>query len=611
MDLFQYKKAFDLLNDFFVRGKADVSRVPYLPSKTAVCGNTENYFPRVASAARGIPAAHLQAMLEAFEHSSRVNIHSVTVLAEDAVVCEASAPPYDRRIPHVTHSMCKSITGLAIGMLWDEGRIDLDLPAYRYLPAAALPARLSGRMKTITVRHLLTMTSGVSFSETGQGTDVDWVRAFFSSDVKFEPGSEFAYNSMNTYILSAIVRAVSGVSLVEYLRPRLFEPLHITNFFWESCPRGNTKGGWGLYLAQEDLLKIGKMCLDDGEFGGKRILSREWLAEACNCQRVTPEDSGDYNYAFQMWCGRDGSSFLFNGMLGQNVWVNRKNRIIVVLNAGNSEFFQQSTMLRIVEKYLGAGFTRETVAGDDRRNQFLLWEYERHFFETRRWVLPLPRLHWYHRLLNRLAGRSAHPLPKPCALLAGRRFRFPANNAGILPVYIRMMQNNHTAGMHGVSFEREGDRFFMLFDEGGSEVYRIEAAFYGYAYSTLTIRGEKYRVASAAQFAVDEDGRRLLKLEISFLEISHTRRVKFYFDGEDGEYRMRMREVPGKEVVDGLVRSLPVSAPRTRGIVNFVYGRINLDYILLKAYDKFEPLLVGEEITHAPALPEGGKPHGK
>ena len=605
MELFRQKKTLDLVHDFFVRGKNDVARVSYYPTKTVCPAPASDYFPRATPESRGLRSAHLSAMLSELEHSNRTNVHSLTVLVDGAVVCEASAPGYDRRVPHQSHSLCKSIVGLAIGMLADERMLDLDTPAFRFFPATALPSRLSGKTKAITVHHLLTMSSGVSFAETGAVTSEDWVRSFFSSDVRFDPGSEFSYNSMNTYILSAIVREVSGEGLTEFLRTRLFEPLHIEQYFFEVCPRGIEKGGWGLYIAQEDLAKIGMTCLDGGVFEGKRIVSERWIREAFSCHKITPKDAGDYNYAYQTWCARDKSSYLFNGMLGQDLWVCPGNRTVVVINAGNNEFFQQSAMLSIIHKYLGAGFTRaSSPLPRDKKSMRKLHLAEESFFCSRAWVELLAEPKPLVRLWRRLIGRAERPLPVLCDKLDGKCFTFSRNNSGILPVFTRLMQNNHTAGIRAVSFEKRNDRFFVSFDEGEGEIYPVEVGFYGYVPATLCVRGEHYRISSAAAFATDEDGHRLLKMDIVFPELSHTRRIKIFFDHE--QVRLSLREVPGKEVLSALFSSLPITYPRAKGIMIFVRERLNLDYLLLKIYDKFEPtLLCPIEAENLPSLPEG------
>ena len=593
MDLFQQKRGLDLLYDLLIRGKGgDILRIPYHPSKTVLPEPVEEYYPRATPESRGVESSRLSRMLAALEQDKHVNVHAISVLCDGAVICEATARPYDRSLPHVSYSLCKSITGMAIGLLRDEGRITLDEPAYRYFPQADLPGRLGGRMRAITVRHLLTMASGVAFAETGSATDTEWVRAFFSSDVKFEPGSDFAYNSMNPYILSALVRVITGEGLVEYLRPRLFDPLHIRHIFWETCPRGIEKGGWGLYIAQEDMLKLGQLCLDEGVFEGSRLISREWLAEACTTQRTTPESCGIYDYGYQIWHAREGGSYLFNGMLGQNVWVCPQNRMVVAVNAGNVEFFQKSSMLAIIEQTLGCGYRRPyDILPPDKRALRALRLREEHFYETRTWVKLLKEPGAFTRLMRRLRREVPHPLPAACAALSGKRFPLLENNSGILPLFVRLQQNNHTKGLRAIRPEKMGERFFVTFDEGEGALYRIEFGFYDYRPSLLEIGGERYRLCCAARFTVDEDGRALLMLHVVFPELAHERRFKLYY--EEDPATLTLREVPGKELLAGLLR-MSMGEGRSRGLMGFIQSRLNMEYFLMKAYEKFEPVLLSD-----------------
>ena len=596
MELRRHKKTLDLAYDFFVRGKSDVSRIPHTPYKTVLPAAAENDLARTIPEAKGVSSAHVADFLEELEHHSRIHLHALTVLVDGAVIAEAVAPGYDRAIPHVSHSMCKTVTGMAIGMLIAEGKLTLDTPAYTLFPADRLPARLSAKSKAITVRHLLTMSSGVAFAELGSAVETDWVRAFFSSDVRFEPGTDFAYNSMNTYLLSAIVGEVSGLPLDEYLAPRLLAPLRIKSFFWERCPMGVPKGGWGLYIAQEDAAKLGMMMLDGGRFEGKQILDASWIAEATATQKITPREAGDYNYGYQMWSARDGSAFTFNGMLGQNVWISPANRVVIVSNAGNAEFFSDGGLLTLFSKYFGAGLSRTSPLPRDRQALARLRRTQADFFRSRAWIDPLRAPHGLSRLWRRLCGRSLFPLPRLASRLAGRAFALPKSNSGILPTFMRLMQNNHTAGLRALSFEAEGDRFYACFDEGEGEQYRIPLGFYGYRSSILAVRGEVYRIQAAAAFAVNEDGCRVLKIEIVFPEFSHTRRIKVFLPDED-TVRLRLLELPDRQIVDGLFSVLPVTTPRTGAAVQFLKNRINLDYVLLKVYDKFEPELTGTLVT--------------
>ncbi len=600
MDLFQQKRGFDLLYNLFVRGQTDVLRIPYTPSKTAVLAAADEYFPRATPESCGVKSAHLLAFLTALEQDRHVNLHSLTVWRDGAVICEASAHPYDRRMPHVTHSLCKSIVGLAIGLLHGEGKIDLDEPAYRYLDPKALPARLSGRMRAVTVRHLLTMSSGVTFQETGAATDTDWVRAFFSSDVRFEPGSDFAYNSMNTYVLSALVKAIVGEGLCDYLRPRLFEPLHIRNYFWETCPLGIEKGGWGLYIAQEDVLKLALLCLDRGSFAGRQIISPDWIDAACHPQKITPPDTGAYHYGYQMWCAREGENFLFNGMLGQNAWVCPQNRMIVILNAGNTEFFQKSSMLTLVDTYFGTAYhPAHSPLPRNPRALRALRQREERFFRDRAWIRLLPERTGLSRLLACLRRLPPHPLPQQARQMDGRSFLLQQNNSGILPIFVRLQQNNHTKGLRRVNFYVLGDRFFAAFDEGGAASLRVEFGFYDYRPGLLSLGGEVYRLACAASFTVDEERRPVLLLHMVFPELAHERRIKLYYEEQPAS--LHLCERPGKEVLSSLLPDLNQEA---KGLAGLLLSRLNVDYFMIKTYEKFEPVLytVEAEDTDTPSI---------
>lgn len=146
---------------------------------------------------------------------------------------------------------------MAIGLLIDEGKLSLDENIYNIFPGKVNPLFKIFRPE-ITVRHLLTMTSGVTFNESGIVSGNDWLESYLNAPVTGKPGTEFQYNSLNTYVLSAIVSAKTEMTLEEYLRPRLFEPLGITRYLWETCPKGITKGGWGLFICPEDMAKLGR-----------------------------------------------------------------------------------------------------------------------------------------------------------------------------------------------------------------------------------------------------------------------------------------------------------------------------------------------------------------
>ena len=156
---------------------------------------------------------------------------------------------------------------MAVGLLIEEGKLRLDENIYDIFPDK-VNSLLKIFRPVITVENLLTMSSGITFNESGIVSGNDWVASYLNSTVNGTTGQIFQYNSMNTYMLSAIVTKRTGETLTEYLKPRLFQPLGITKYFWETCPAGITKGGWGLFLCAEDMAKLGQLYLQKGKWRG-------------------------------------------------------------------------------------------------------------------------------------------------------------------------------------------------------------------------------------------------------------------------------------------------------------------------------------------------------
>ena len=244
--------AVELLWDILNGKTKEVSKVTYFPQKPDMPQDAKinQPFPRATPESQGIPSERLSAMIEELSRYPWLDVHHVLVIRNGKMICECSFSPYRPNIWHSSYSLCKSITGLAIGMLYDKGKIHLDTPITEFFKDKDR-SRMSFRQKKITVENLLTMTSGVDFHEAGAYTGDDWVKGYLGASVREMPGEIFDYNSMNSYMLSAIVTAVTGQSLMDFLTPRLWKPLGITNVFWETCPMGITKGGWGLFICPE------------------------------------------------------------------------------------------------------------------------------------------------------------------------------------------------------------------------------------------------------------------------------------------------------------------------------------------------------------------------
>ena len=213
-----------------------------------------------------------------------ITLHSIMILKHGQVVYEKWFNGQTAETPHPMFSVSKTFTATAVGLAINEGKLNLTDPVVSFFPDK-LPAEPSEFLKAMTVRDLLTMTCGHDEEPNSLRKDsIDWVEGFLSWPVKHKPGEYYLYNSVGTYMLSAIVQKVTGEKLLDYLDTRLFQPLHINRPEWEESPQGINCGGWGLSLTTEDMAKMGQLFLQEGKWNGKQLVPAEWLKEMSSYQ---------------------------------------------------------------------------------------------------------------------------------------------------------------------------------------------------------------------------------------------------------------------------------------------------------------------------------------
>ncbi len=285
--------------------------------------------PRATPEVEGVSSEGLLAFLDAFDDTEH-ELHSVMLLRHGKVVAEGWWAPYGAELTHTMYSASKTFTATAIGIAAGEGLLTVDDAVVSFFPDQ-LPDPMPPHLADLTVKHLLTMTVGHDPDPTRAivGAHDDWVKAFLATGIVEEPGSTFLYNSMATYMLSAIVTKVTGHTVLDYLTPRLFEPLGITGIDWETDPEGINTGGWGLRLHTEDMAKLGQLYLHDGLWNGTRLLPGGWVAEATTAHILQNPDVPDderaksdwmQGYGYQIWrCRHD--AYRGDGAFGQYIVV--------------------------------------------------------------------------------------------------------------------------------------------------------------------------------------------------------------------------------------------------------------------------------------------------
>ena len=543
-----------------ILGKTGGTRVDYFPQKPDFPFDAvyEQAFVRATPESQGISSDLFAALLRELDASKDTEMHHFMALRHGKVICECNFAPYPKGMWHITHSMCKSITGMAIGMLIEEEKLKLDENIYDIFPDH-INAFSKIFRPVITVENLLTMTSGVTFNESGIVSGNDWLGSFLNASVNGKPGTEFQYNSLNTYVLSAIVTKRTGETLTEYLTPRLFGPLGITKYYWETCPKGITKGGWGLFLCAEDMAKLGQLYLQRGKWNGQQLVSEYWIEISTARHLKTQNDT--YGYGYQLWMEQRPGSFEYNGMLGQNVIIYPDMDMVLVTNAGNKEIFQDCIMLNIIRKYFPVNYHPADVLPENPLSYSLLkrlcGELENGENNNRSTSL---RGGWKRNVVSRrkhsdkkYSYRISAAVDRPSdhhsfmRAVSGRTYVMEQQNIGIAPLFVQVFHNNMTDGISEISFTYDAGNFYVSFTEG-EVIHKLPVGFGRAADGCVDLHGEHYLVATLGEFARDENDIPVLKLEITFIEECVKRKAHIFFH-EDDEIEIRWNETPGKKMI--------------------------------------------------------------
>lgn len=565
----------------------------YVPQKPRLRPSDTSGFEELLPEQVGVRSKGLLKMLSELSAAKGVNPHSAVVLRDGKLIAQANWSPYEIEYPHVSHSLCKSVVSMAVGLAAEEKILFLTekvAPIFK----EELPKSPDKLMKNVTIKNLLTMSSGVSFNEAKAVMSKNWVRDFLSSEVKFEPGTDFHYNSLNTYMLSAIVCKRSGTSLSEYLDRRIFRPLGIKNFYWEKCPRGIEKGGWGLYMSVFDYAKLGQLYLNGGAWNGSRIISESWVKASASRQIVKGESPCRQGYGYQIWLTKNGG-YVFSGMLGQNVFVYPKRGMVIAVTAGSEAVFPDCRAADII-----GGF----IDNDDNFSDTPIKEFRyseaaqlRNALAEAKFGEPLeinPKPTLAEILRQSLLPKKKIPSPeeeesvltKAAKILNGAEIIFEDGGRGdILPMLIQAMSGNFDSGTERVKF-KAGKEFLSVTifgGDGNSAKARIPVRYDGKpSYFELERRGDVYRIGVTGNFTADEDGKPVLRIMLCFTETACTRLLKFVFEGE--EVTLKFRDSPSlyNAVDEGAEILLPVLGNASRKVLDAALESDIADYQIRK-----------------------------
>ncbi len=303
--------------------------------------------PRSSPRAQEVDAAGLIDFLDSVEHNG-LELHSLMVARRGHVVAEGWWQPYAAGRAQLVYSVSKSLTSTAVGFLVQEGAVALDDTVIGRLGAAGLDD-LHPHWARVTVRDCLTMTVGHdedawdrAFRGSGdvRAPGTDWLPIVLATTPEHGPGTTFTYNQVATYLLSRVVRAVCGHGVVEVLRPRLLDPLGISELLWQRDPMGHELGFTGAHLTTEGLLAFSQFCLEGGTWDGRRLLGPEWFAEASAPLGPPNRDAGgrpdsSLGYGYSFWMSRQG--YRAEGAFGQLGIVLPEQAAVVAITAEHPE----------------------------------------------------------------------------------------------------------------------------------------------------------------------------------------------------------------------------------------------------------------------------------
>ncbi|HEV3122080.1 MAG TPA: serine hydrolase [Isosphaeraceae bacterium] len=359
---------------------------------------TAGELPRSSPEAQGVSSSEVLEFVEAADKNIEY-MNSFMLLRHGHVVAEGWWSPYDAQSPHSLYSLSKSFTSTAVGLAIEEGKVSLDDEVLKFFPGDA-PPDPSKNLKAMRVSDLLRMSTGQQ-SEPRRTADQPWTKTFLAQPVPFKPGTHFLYNTSATYMLSAIVQKATGKTVLDYLRPRLFEPLGIEHPTWETSPQGITTGGYGLSIRTEDIAKFGQLYLQKGEWNEKPLVPASWVKAATSRQTSNgsnPKSDWDQGYGYQFWRCRY-AAYRGDGAFGQYCVVLPEQDAVIAITSGVKDM--QAVLNLVWEKLLPA-LKPAPLATDDESERKL------------------------ERTLKGLTLRTPESTATP-AKVSGKKYTFPAN----------------------------------------------------------------------------------------------------------------------------------------------------------------------------------------
>ncbi|MCL2107296.1 MAG: beta-lactamase family protein [Oscillospiraceae bacterium] len=488
----------------------------------------------------GVSSLELSALVNDFLRSG-LEIHSLMVMRRGKVAFEAFRAPYTPEMPHAMFSVSKSITSLAAGFAISEGLLALETPVLEILPELRgyVPEEPDEQLERLTLRQLLAMTSGKSVPPMADKRKNRWLRDFAEAPWRYPPGEGWNYHNENCHVVCAMLQRVSGMTVVDYLMPRLFEPLGIPRPFWETDGNGVEAGGWGISLTTESFAKIMLCCQQGGVYQGRQVIPADYIQEATRRQTESGGASahGKVGYGLCFWMDLLPGSYRAEGVFSQLGLVFPDQGACLVMTGG--EIFSADS-LDCLFRHIPQLFLDENGPKPERVIDPA---------DIRLPPLPeLPRAPRSISLEQKLEGRIIRfsqqgPQSLPQAL------GYPVS---VMPVAVFFMSAEKGGGINDLRFRFQTDTLQFSWSEG-SERNTVLCGMDGRARrSLIRLGGMDFTVGCTAAW----EGASRLHVWLRPLESVAQRRLTFIFSGS-------------------VVRMLPRSSPGLSSIGKYLTGYIS------------------------------------
>ncbi|MBR1746937.1 MAG: serine hydrolase [Clostridia bacterium] len=482
-----------------------------------------------------------------------IRANRILVLKDGAVIAERYEHPYVNNSWDCVFSATKTVTTLALGALYDETGLDLDTPACKLLGVENKVGNLQN--KKITLRHLLTMSTGNAFNELESASSKKWIADYFNSANKFGIGKKFDYNSLNTYIIGAIIEKLTGRSLSDYIQEKIFDKLDISKTYFERSPEGIAKSGWGLYILPEDMAKLGILMRDYGVYNNECVISEEWIREMSKKEYEATAFGHRFDYGYQMWVKESANFCCFNGMYNQDILIYRNTGIVIVTCCANNEAFHGSNMYAIAEKYF---------AYDIDKNFSYVNKMGSHDAPS------YQNLHYYY---DTIVGQKYTPMQKI------------ANSCGILPLILQNEMGTYVKGVRSLAFDKNDNECTLTIMEGSQE-YSLRFNFAEGIRQSFDFYNNLYDCVVDGRFFLSAKGEPYFVVRVFFLEFASTRYISFKFGKNNEILSVEFSENPGIEFIQAL---LETQDKATKKLIDGAMKLIDKDLLYVKTKNIFSP----------------------